>query len=102
MVLAWHLTPAWPHDVSTTFGFLSIFKEGHTGVSLFCVISGFILTTIYAPREQRFFAFYRNRFLRIAPLFVFVVALSYYASDWDAANLLIVSLTGLVRGGLPS
>jgi peptidoglycan/LPS O-acetylase OafA/YrhL len=102
MVLAWHLTPAWPHDVSPMFRFLSIFKEGHTGVSLFCVISGFILTIIYAPREQRFFPFYRNRFLRIAPLFIFVVCLSYYASDWDAGNLLITSLTGLVRGGLPS
>ena len=102
MVLAWHLTATWPHDISPAFRFLSVIKEGHTGVSLFCVISGFILTTIYAHREPNFAAFYKNRFLRIAPLFIFVVLLTYYVSGWDAGAMLTTVLTGLSRGGLPS
>lgn len=102
LVVAWHLSTTWGHHIPNGLRFLSFIKQGHTGVSIFCVISGFILTTIYVKRETTYATFITSRFLRVAPLFVFIVFLSFFASDWSASDLLISTLTGLVRGGLQS
>lgn len=88
--------------IAHAFQALSIFRQGWTGVSFFCVISGFILTHIYIDRKISYGAFIKNRFLRIAPLYVVVVYLAFYVSDWDLLALTLTTLTGLSRGGLPS
>lgn len=55
-----------------------VFKHGDTGVKVFFVLSGFILTHVYAGRDTvRKKAFFTARFARIYPLYVaaLVVAL---------------------------
>lgn len=48
-------------------------KEGYGGVSLFMVLSGFILTTICFGKEIDYRSFVFNRFLRIYPLYILFV-----------------------------
>jgi len=103
LVATWHFTHTYVSPkVVPVWGILSIFEEGYTGVSLFCVISGFIFTYLYTDRLIPYAAFIRKRLLRIAPLFVFILALSYYVSPWDNSSVLAMFLTTLYRGGLPS
>lgn len=65
--------------------------EGHTGVTLFFVLSGYLFMTIGLRHEGQidYRRFMRNRFLRIFPLFLFVfftaISLSrdkFGAADW--------------------
>ena len=55
---------------------LSLIDEGHTGIGLFMVISGFIFTVITNGARIDYAGFLRNRLLRIYPLFLFGVFLS--------------------------
>ncbi|WEJ32926.1 acyltransferase [Devosia sp. SD17-2] len=83
--------------------FLGLIVEGHTGVGLFFVLSGFIFMTIaLANSEIDYRSFMRNRLLRIAPLFivVFVVAISIGRDRFVATDLLYVFVTNL--GGAPT
>lgn len=103
MILMWHFSHAWMSKTpAPSFPLWSLFEEGHTGVSLFCVISGFILTRLYYDSDVSYRAFLTRRTLRILPLFLLIVFLSYYVSTWDVTALVMMLGTGLVRGGLPS
>ena len=55
--------------------FSSLILEGHTAVSLFFVLSGFVFTVGSSNRKLNFIGFYRNRFLRTYPLFLFFLVL---------------------------
>jgi peptidoglycan/LPS O-acetylase OafA/YrhL len=73
--------------------------EGHTGVSLFFVLSGFLFMTI-AQRsggEIRYGEFMRNRLLRIFPLFlvVYFVAISVARDAFRPADLLYLLVSNL-------
>jgi len=59
---------------------IPIFDQGYTGVALFMVISGFILTLITYGKEMNARRFYLNRILRIYPLFAFVVTFGYFST----------------------
>ena len=64
--------------------------EGHTAVSLFFVLSGFVFTHGSLQRKLVFTGFYRNRLLRTYPLFLFFIALGvlFYPANVDVAGLL--------------
>lgn len=88
--------PLWIAPVSTI---------GGEGVTLFFLVSSFSLMISWERSETSLLRFYMNRFFRIAPLFVVVLAVSLLR-DWTlgaihgpgeiAANLLL--LFGLVPG----
>jgi peptidoglycan/LPS O-acetylase OafA/YrhL len=61
------------------FRFILI-DEGHVGVALFMVISGFILSHIVGSNKIHVARFYLNRILRIYPLYIFMVALGFYTA----------------------
>jgi peptidoglycan/LPS O-acetylase OafA/YrhL len=63
-----------------SFPLTALLYEGHTGVSLFMVLSGFILAkgTFNKPLDYKRFLI--NRVLRIFPLMVFVNVFAIYAS----------------------
>ena len=74
-------TNAWYMGVAGRDRFrLPILDQGYTGVGLFMVISGMILTLITYEREIDTKRFYLNRLLRIYPLFVVVVTLGYFST----------------------
>ncbi|MEU5950883.1 acyltransferase [Streptomyces sp. NPDC047525] len=74
--------------------------EGHTGVTLFMVLSGFIFTIGTLGKDIRYGRFLGNRVLRIFPLYMALIILGIGAHK-QGANLLAVlqSLAGL--GNLP-
>lgn len=55
---------------------LALFDEGHTGVALFMVLSGYLFAKLLDGRSIRYPAFFWNRFLRLAPLLVLVFLLA--------------------------
>jgi peptidoglycan/LPS O-acetylase OafA/YrhL len=59
---------------------MALIDQGHVGVQLFMVISGFIMTTMFADHEVETVKFYINRALRIYPLFVLIVSFGYLAT----------------------
>jgi peptidoglycan/LPS O-acetylase OafA/YrhL len=59
---------------------ITLIDQGHTGVALFMVISGFIMTTMFAGRKVEPLKFYLNRFLRIYPLMILVVTFGYFST----------------------
>lgn len=78
----------WPYGLIT---------EGHTGVSLFFALSGFLFMRIGLEGPMRYGDFIRNRFLRIFPLFVFFyfIAVSVGRDDFRAADVLYLFFSNL-------
>lgn len=78
MVMCWHFTHLYVSpQVVPSFPLFSLIEEGHTGVSFFCVISGFILTYIYKSENLSYLQFLNRRGLRILPLLLLLYALTY-------------------------
>lgn len=103
MVLVWHgvhtiIPPSYriPHLLFP----LSLLEEGHTGVALFMVLSGYIFMTICQDRELVYGDFLRNRLLRIAPLFVFWLSLQLWVHPHaDPLKILCSLVTMTSRSG---
>jgi peptidoglycan/LPS O-acetylase OafA/YrhL len=67
-----HLTPP-----NTIFPPLSLLTEGHTGVSLFFTLSGFIFGEILIRRKINFKYFYLNRIKRLCPLLFVALSVQF-------------------------
>ena len=80
-VLEYH-ADIWFRSIGAPHEWLSLplFHRGYTGVALFMVISGFIFSVITHGKEIDARKFYLDRILRIYPLFIFIVALGYFAT----------------------
>lgn len=100
MVLAYHgglaiaPNPTWPHPRHWA-GLLV--TEGYSGVTLFMVISGFILTYGALGRQISYGSFLRNRALRLLPLLIVAFALTVSISSSAVSPLLV--LNGFVPTG---
>ncbi|WP_082555871.1 acyltransferase family protein [Pseudomonas sp. Root329] len=58
---------------STYNPLLGLVEQGHMGVGLFMVLSGYLLTKIASGKELNYFDFIKNRVIRIYPLYIFCV-----------------------------
>lgn len=100
LVFAFHFfhyhVGAW--QAHPTLFWLGPITEGHTGVSLFFVLSGFIFMTIaLGGREIHYGQFMRNRLLRIAPLFlvIFMIAISIGRDRFVATDIFYVLFSNI-------
>jgi peptidoglycan/LPS O-acetylase OafA/YrhL len=76
----------WPR---AHYGIDALLFEGHTGVALFMVLSGYILASGTFDREIDYLKFLRNRALRIFPLmFVALVFAMYSSTDLDLGKII--------------
>lgn len=78
--------------------YLGLVIEGHVGIGLFFVLSGFIFTHIASNSETlNYFQFIRNRFLRIFPLFllVFFVAISINRNNFSPGDIFYIFFSNL-------
>ncbi len=55
--------------------FSALLIEGHTAVSLFFLLSGFVFTVGSLEKKLNYLGFFRNRLLRTYPLFLFFLVL---------------------------
>jgi peptidoglycan/LPS O-acetylase OafA/YrhL len=80
MVFVWHFNHFENGNLAppeSTFPPLSLLLEGHTGVSLFFVLSGFIFGEILIGRKINFAFFYLNRIKRLFPLLFVALFLNF-------------------------
>lgn len=66
---------------------LSIIDEGHTGVALFMVLSGFIFGKIGYGRDLDYRQFITNRIIRIYPLYLAALFIAHSAHRLDFTNI---------------
>jgi peptidoglycan/LPS O-acetylase OafA/YrhL len=103
LVMFWHgmhFKNQVPTSSVPSFPLFSMLEEGHTGVSLFMVLSGYIFWQLCRNKEISYLGFLRNRFIRIAPLFFLYVFLMFKVNDIDPLKL-FVSIVGLMGHTLP-
>lgn len=78
MVFSWHFSH-FVNGYPVPFGAaplvfpLAILDEGHTGVSLFMTLSGYLFAKLLDDKNVHFPSFLWNRFLRLAPLMIVVL-----------------------------
>lgn len=96
MVFMWHgyfflhvvSAPSWAPPPPIFF--LSLLHEGHTGVSLFLTLSGYLFSRLLADEQVRWRDFYWNRAVRLLPLFAVVVLIyGVQAQQFGSGFLLI-------------
>lgn len=97
----WHFAGG-PNAPHTTSALLSIVQNGHVGVSLFLVLTGYLFTTIVNdnPGTLIYSAFVKNRALRILPLLtvLFFVFLSIDKAQHNGTTVLSLLLLQLNVG----
>jgi peptidoglycan/LPS O-acetylase OafA/YrhL len=104
LVLSWHaihVNGVIPFAFVPAAFPLSIFEEGHTGVSLFLTLSGFIFARLCYGRSLNYGAFIRNRLLRVAPLLIIWTIVNFELSQLPAERLLAMLVMLTSRGDFP-
>jgi peptidoglycan/LPS O-acetylase OafA/YrhL len=71
--------------------------QGHTAVGLFMTLSGFLFAIICKDKGINLWAFYRNRILRIYPLFMSVLLLAVYLDPFKNGFISFISSIGLLH-----
>ncbi|MDF7810654.1 acyltransferase [Hymenobacter sp. YC55] len=96
LVFFYHFGPArlpWP-CIAKDSGLAAYIEEWHVGVTLFFVLSGFLIATRYQDSVQLTgkwaFRYFRNRFARIYPLYFLVTLLAFVSFQlnptWDGTE----------------
>lgn len=94
VVLFHHFHQTWG-DLRSGNPLVSVVDEGHTGIALFMVISGFIFTVIAGNKEIHYASFIRNRCIRIYPLLIVAAFLQLLISTYsDHRNYGFLQLLG--------
>ncbi|HEY0214467.1 MAG TPA: acyltransferase [Paenirhodobacter sp.] len=61
---------------------LKLMMAGHTGVLVFIIISGFVITHLLIGKQERYPIYLLRRFLRIAPIYIFCLVLAILLADF--------------------
>ena len=116
MVFVWHFTHSHygfpvPYEFTPSVFFLALFDEGHTGVSLFMTLSGYLFAKLLDGCDVKYGQFFWNRFLRLVPLLVLVMIVfgaqklnADHSPSWPVAvlNYLRTMALGLIYPTWPS
>jgi peptidoglycan/LPS O-acetylase OafA/YrhL len=95
LVVAYHLTGSQlPMESANPLNV--IVRSGETGVSLFMVLSGFILSKIAIDNDISYKPFIVNRILRIYPLYILALAVAVYTGGRHMDFISIVSMLSTV------
>lgn len=106
IVFTWHFIHVnnGHHAPPPTFP-LSLLTEGHTGVALFMVLSGYLFAKLLDGKSIIYTQFIWNRFLRLAPLLllvIFIVGLEKYFSGQSIFSYTKRILAGIIIPSLPN
>jgi rhamnosyltransferase len=106
IVFTWHFNNVNNgHLAPPPFPPLSFLTEGHTGVALFMVLSGYLFARLLDGKNIIYSRFILNRFLRLAPLLFVVIGyigLRKFFSGEDVSHYIHSVLSGAVKPSLPN
>lgn len=107
MVVAWHFLSVTKVDYSFAPAIfpLALFDEGHTGVSLFMCLSGYLFAKLLNGKNINYQAFIWNRVIRLLPLLSLVVLIVGLQKVWageDLQRYALSILKGLLAPTLPN
>ena len=95
LVVLFHFFHHTQGDLHSANPLVSLIDEGHTGIALFMVISGFIFTVIAGHKDIHYGGFIRNRIIRIYPLLIVAACLQLLISTYnDHRNYGFMQLLG--------
>jgi peptidoglycan/LPS O-acetylase OafA/YrhL len=95
LVVLFHFFHFTHGDLKSGNPLVSLVDEGHTGIALFMVISGFIFTVIAGDKDIHYAGFIRNRIIRIYPLLIVAACLQLFVSTYnDHRNYGFMQLLG--------
>jgi peptidoglycan/LPS O-acetylase OafA/YrhL len=83
LVVVFHFFHHTQGDLRSGNPLVSLVDEGHTGIALFMVISGFIFTVIAGHKDIHYAGFIRNRIIRIYPLLIVAACLQLLISTYN-------------------
>ena len=83
LVVLFHFFHHTQGDLRSNNPLVSLVDEGHTGIALFMVISGFIFTVIAGHKDIHYAGFIRNRIIRIYPLLIVAACLQLFISTYN-------------------
>ena len=83
LVVVFHFFHHTQGDLRSGNPLVSLVDEGHTGIALFMVISGFIFTVIAGHKDIHYAGFIRNRIIRIYPLLIVAACLQLFISTYN-------------------
>lgn len=88
LVFVWHyIHHSGLNNARELWSVLPFFTEGHVGVSLFMVLSGYLFAAILTDKRVDWLQFWKNRFRRIVPLLAVTQVLWFIiAMTGDAPN----------------
>ncbi len=80
LVFTWHFLHVrgghlWPIDGTFDFFAFSILAEGHTGVSLFMILSGYLFTKVIGNNQINYINFIASRAVRLFPMLILAYTL---------------------------
>ena len=106
VVFVWHFNHFDDGQIASPLVFpLSLFTEGHTGVAIFMVLSGYLFAKLLGNRKINYPVFLYNRSLRLLPLLIcvlLIIAAKAYVDDKLNAAFFTHLLKGFVLPTLPN
>jgi len=106
MVFTWHFIHIHNGHLAPPPIFpLSLLTEGHTGVAIFMVLSGYLFAKLLDGKNIIYISFIWNRFLRLAPLLLVVIIIVGFQKYFRGEDLFYYAksiFAGIITPTLPN